>query len=88
MYKKYIHRPEGSPQPRERESQKAQLESIPHGESKDIKRKIAYKTGGDEWKEKARFAPGKEIEEGLPDQVQAALNNWKAGLRPQGQWQR
>ncbi|OPX88018.1 MAG: periplasmic protein [Pelotomaculum sp. PtaB.Bin104] len=75
MYKNNNHRPPGSPQPRERESQKAQLESIPHGENKDVKRKIAYKTGGDEWKEKARFAPGKETRGGLPDQVQAALDN-------------
>lgn len=41
-----LHRPPGSPMPREIKSQKAQLESKHrHGTSKDVKTGMAYKTG-------------------------------------------
>lgn len=66
----YIYRPEGSPKPREHESQKAQLESLPHGENKDVKRKIDYKTGRKDWEEKARLAHGKEEQRKIQDHVQ------------------
>lgn len=42
----FLHRPPGSPQPREKSSQKCQLESRHrHGQAKDIKLGMAYKTG-------------------------------------------
>lgn len=41
-----LHRPPGSPMPREAKSQKAQLESSHrHGTSKDVKVGLSYKTG-------------------------------------------
>ncbi|HBV97716.1 MAG: hypothetical protein JL50_03260 [Peptococcaceae bacterium BICA1-7] len=41
-----LHRPPGSPRPREIKSQKAQLESAhQHGTQKDIKLGMEYKTG-------------------------------------------
>ncbi|MFZ5592037.1 MAG: hypothetical protein ACOY81_09555 [Bacillota bacterium] len=41
-----LHRPSGSPMPREIRSQKAQLESSHrHGTSKGVKWSISYKTG-------------------------------------------
>lgn len=44
-----LHRPTGSPVPREIRSQKAQLESSHrHGTSKDVKWGISYKTGQQE----------------------------------------
>ncbi|MFZ5650505.1 MAG: hypothetical protein ACOY4I_06590 [Bacillota bacterium] len=43
---KDLHRPPGSPMPREAKSQKAQLESThKHGTKKDVKRDISSKTG-------------------------------------------
>lgn len=42
----YLHRPPGSPQPREKSSQKCQLKSRHrYGTSKDIKLGMSYKTG-------------------------------------------
>ncbi|TEB04828.1 periplasmic protein [Pelotomaculum schinkii] len=75
--KNYFHRPAGSPQPRERESQKAQLESLSHGESKDVKRKIAYQTGEEDWEEKARSAHGKEGHGELQSRFQDVLDSDK-----------
>ncbi|MFZ5647145.1 MAG: hypothetical protein ACOY30_05935 [Bacillota bacterium] len=41
-----LHRPPGSPMPREAKSQKAQLQSAhKHGTRKDVKREISSKTG-------------------------------------------
>lgn len=41
-----LHRPPGSPRPRESKSQKAQLESKhQHGTNKDVKLSMSYKTG-------------------------------------------
>ena len=41
-----LHRPPGSPRPREAKSQKSQLESAHrHGSQKDVKTGMAYKTG-------------------------------------------
>lgn len=41
-----LHRPPGSPMPREIKSQKAQLESAhKHGTSKEVKMGMSYKTG-------------------------------------------
>lgn len=41
-----LHRPPGSPRPREAKSQKAQLESsLRHGTKKEVKVGISYKTG-------------------------------------------
>lgn len=41
-----LHRPPGSPRPREAKSQKAQLESVhKHGTSKDFKLGMSNKTG-------------------------------------------
>jgi len=46
---KDLHRPPGSPMPRESRSQKAQLESAhKHGTHKEIKRNMSSKTGLDE----------------------------------------
>lgn len=81
--KNYLHRPKGSPQPREQESQKAQLESLMHGENKDVKRKIAYKTGEKSWEEKERFSNRKEIPEELQNGVQTVLDSDK-NLRSYG----
>jgi hyperosmotically inducible protein len=75
--KNYFHRPKGSPQPREHESQQSQLESLPHGENKDVKRQISYKTGEDDWEEKARYADRKEGHEELQDRVQDVLDSDK-----------
>jgi len=77
--KHYFQRPAGAgtPQPRERESQKAQLESLLHGENKDVKRKIDYKTGRRDWKEKAKLAPGKENLGELQNRVQDVLDSNK-----------
>jgi len=42
----FLHRPPGSPQPREKSSQKCQLQSRHrHGTSKNIKLGMVYKTG-------------------------------------------
>jgi len=75
--KNYMHRPAGSPQPREHESQKAQLESQQHGENKDVKRKIEYKAGRKDWKEKARLASEKEEQGELQNRVQDVLDRNK-----------
>lgn len=47
-----LHRPPGSPRPREIKSQKAQLESAhQHGTSKEVKLGMSYKTGQKERKD-------------------------------------
>lgn len=69
----YLHRPKGSPQPRERESQKVQLESLPHGENKDVKRQMAYKTGEKDWEVKARSMRNESG--ALIQEVQSVLNS-------------
>ncbi|MDN5347975.1 MAG: hyperosmotically inducible periplasmic protein [Clostridia bacterium] len=71
------HRPVGKPQPREYESQKAQLESLPHGENKEVKRKIDYKTGRADWEEKARLVARRQEQKGLEGRVQAVLDSDK-----------
>ncbi len=48
----YLHRPPGSPQPRETSSQKAQLNSRHrHSTNKEVRRGMKYKTGLHEHKE-------------------------------------
>lgn len=71
------HRPVGPPRAREYKSQKAQLESLPHGEQKDVKRGISYKTGLEDWEEKARLAARREEGNDLQDRVQALLDTDK-----------
>jgi hyperosmotically inducible protein len=68
------HRPAGPPQARESKSQKAQLEVMPPGPNKDVKRKMAYKTGLFDWREKARLEAAKREAGGFPGQVQEALD--------------
>lgn len=68
------HRPEGPPQAREHKSQKSQLASMPHGESKDVKRKMAYKTGLRYLEEKAKHTAGNTSGEDLTTRAQAVLD--------------
>jgi len=50
---------------------------MPHGNQKDVKRSIAYKTGLVDWERKARQNHNRELGGDLQDRIQALLNSDK-----------